>query len=262
MESSQLLWVDTHCHLYSDEFMSDREAMIGRALDSGVTRLMLPNIDLHSIPGMMDLVSQYPDHCFPMMGLHPCSVKEDYESVLDHMESLLDTGEYIGIGETGIDLYWDTTFRDQQILAFERQIGWARKYRLPVIIHSRESQDLTIDIIARHQDGDLKGIFHCFGGTPEQVGQIEALGFKVGIGGVATFKKAGLAEVLPQIPLKMIVLETDAPYLAPVPYRGKRNEPAYIPLIADRICEILGISKEMLSRITFENAEAVYGKKD
>ncbi len=262
MESLHMPWVDTHCHLYSDEFLADREAMIARALDGGVTRMMLPNIDLHSIPGMMDLVSRYPEHCFPMMGLHPCSVKEDFESVLDQMESLLETGEYVGIGETGIDLYWDTTFRDQQILAFERQIGWARKYRLPVIIHSRESQDLTIDVISRFQDGQLRGIFHCFGGTVEQVERIQSLGFKVGIGGVATFKKSGLTELLPLIPLDMIVLETDAPYLAPVPYRGKRNEPSYIPLIANHICNVLGISQEELSRITFENAASVYGKKD
>ena len=178
------------------------------------------------------------------------------------MEHELSSGAYIGVGETGIDLFWDTTFKDQQIEAFERQIGWAKKFDLPIIIHSRESQDLTIEVIERHHDQDLKGIFHCFSGNQEQIDRIEKLGFKVGIGGVVTFKKAGLAEMLAQIPLSMIVLETDSPYLAPVPYRGKRNEPSYLTLIGQKIAEVTGISLEEVARITSANAEAVYGKKD
>jgi TatD DNase family protein len=262
METSQLRWIDTHCHLYAAEFEQDKEAMVQRAVDAGVSWMLLPNIDLESIPGMWGLVNKYPNYCRPMMGLHPCSVKQDFQSILDKMKSEFSSRTYIGVGETGIDLYWDKTYRIQQIEAFEQQIGWAKEFDLPVIIHSRESQDLTIDIISRYQDGSLRGIFHCFGGDFEQVKQIEALGFKVGIGGVITFKKGGLAELLPQIPLQMMVLETDSPYLAPVPFRGKRNEPAYLVGIATKVAETLGIPINEVSRITSENAEAVYGKKE
>lgn len=261
METAQFKWIDTHCHLYVAEFDHDRYEMVRRALDSGVQKMMLPNIDAKSIPGMRELANAYPAHCFPMIGLHPCSVKEGFEEVLDFMEQELATGAYIGIGETGIDLFWDTTFKQQQIEAFVRQIGWAKKFRLPVIIHSRESLDLTISVIEGHHDQDLKGIFHCFSGSQDQVNRIERLGFKVGIGGVVTFKKAGLAEILTQIPLSMMVLETDAPYLAPVPYRGKRNEPSYLGLIGQKIADVLDMPLEEVARITSGNAEAVYGKK-
>ncbi len=261
METSQLRFIDTHCHLYSAEFDQDRDIMVDRAIDAGVTWMLLPNIDMESIPGMWDLVNKYPQFCKPMMGFHPCSVKPDFQSILDKMKIEFSNREYVGVGETGIDLYWDKTYKSQQIEAFEQQIGWAKEFDLPVIIHSRESQDLTIEIISKHQDGSLRGIFHCFGGDFEQVKKIDALGFKVGIGGVVTFKKGGLAEILPQIPLHMMVLETDAPYLAPVPYRGKRNEPAYLVGIANKIVETLGITINEVSRITSENAEAVYGKK-
>ena len=261
METAQFKWIDTHCHLYVAEFDQDRDEMVGRALASGVYKMMLPNIDTQSIPGMLELVKAYPGHCFPMIGLHPCSVKDNFEEVLDQMEPELNLGSYIGVGETGIDLFWDTTFKLQQIEAFERQIGWAKKFRLPVIIHSRESLDLTIEVIEQHYDQDLKGIFHCFSGTQEQIDRIQKLGFKVGIGGVATFKKAGLAEMLAQIPLSMMVLETDAPYLAPVPYRGKRNEPSYLGLVGQKIADVLGMPLEEVARITSSNAESVYGKK-
>ena len=262
METSQLKWIDTHCHLYASEFDEDREAMIQRAIAAGITQMMLPNIDLDSTSGMWNLVNTFPQHCKPMMGLHPCSVKADFQSILDQMKSEFSLKEYIGVGETGIDLYWDTTFKAQQIEAFEQQIGWAKEFDLPVIIHSRESLDLTIEIISKMQDGSLKGIFHCFGGTQGQIRQIDELGFKVGIGGVVTFKNGGLAEILPQIPLHMIVLETDSPYLAPVPHRGKRNEPLYLITIANKVIEVLGMPLEELSRITSENAESVYGMKD
>jgi len=262
METSQFKWIDTHCHLYSKEFDGDRDEMIKRAFFSGIGKMMLPNIDLDSIQGMVDLAGKYPEHCMPMIGLHPCSVKEDFKLVLDKMEEALSSRAYIGVGETGIDLFWDTTFKKEQILAFERQIGWAKSLDLPVIIHSRDSQDLTIEVISKHQDGRLKGIFHCFSGNKEQINKINELGFKVGIGGVVTFKKAGVAEMLTHIPLKMIVLETDSPYLAPVPHRGKRNEPSFLLLVAGKIAEVLDIPLSELARITTENAEAVYGKKD
>jgi TatD DNase family protein len=261
METSELIWVDTHCHAYVSEFDQDREEMMDRALNGGIRKIMLPNIDMDSIAGMTSMVEKYPETCFPMMGLHPCSVKEGFQEILDWMEIELQNGDFAGVGETGIDLYWDKTYHKEQIIAFERQIGWAKLLNLPIIIHSRESLDVTIDLIAKHKDERLKGIFHCFSGTPVQVEQIRTLGFKVGIGGVVTFKKAGLAELLPQIPLEMIVLETDSPYLAPVPYRGKRNEPAYLEYVAAKIVEVLDISLQELSEATTRNAREVYGKK-
>ena len=261
METSQLFWIDTHCHAYVPEFDADREDMMDRAIAHGVQKIMLPNIDEASVSSMMALTAHYPDTCYPMMGLHPCSVREDSEQILNKMEERLKSGGFVGVGETGIDLYWDTTFKQEQIKSFERHIVWAKQFSLPIIIHSRESLDLTIDIITQHKDDRLNGIFHCFSGTPDQVQRIEAVGFKVGIGGVVTFKKAGLAELLPHIPLEMIVLETDSPYLAPAPHRGKRNEPGYIPIIAEKVCDVLGMPLSELSRITTRNAEEVYGKK-
>lgn len=261
MESNQLLWTDTHCHLYVPEFDADRHQMMERAIGGGVVRMMMPNIDLESVGQIKSLASEFPDHCFPMMGLHPCSVKSDYITVLGAIEKLLFTESFIGVGETGIDLYWDTTFREQQIEAFELQIDWAAQLDIPVIIHSRESLDLNIEIIARKQDGKLRGIFHCFGGTLEQAKQINELGFKVGIGGVVTYKNSLLPQVLPEIPPSMIVLETDAPYLSPVPYRGKRNESAYIPLISAKVADILQVGLANLSSLTNENAAEVFGKK-
>lgn len=261
METSELIWVDTHCHAYVTEFDQDREEMMERAVAGGIAKIMLPNIDMESIPGMMAMAEKYPGVCYPMMGLHPCSVKAGFEEILDLMEEKLKAGDFVGVGETGIDLYWDKSFHDEQIVAFERQIEWAKTYNLPIIIHSRESLDQTIEIISKHKDDRLKGIFHCFSGTPSQVEQIKSLDFKVGIGGVVTFKKAGLAELLPQIPLEMIVLETDSPYLAPVPNRGKRNEPAYLEFVAARIAEVLDIPLKELSAVTTRNAEEVYGKK-
>jgi TatD DNase family protein len=261
METSELIWVDTHCHAYTPEFDEDREAVIERAMAKGIAKIMLPNIDMESIPGMMRLSEQYPETCYPMMGLHPCSVKKGFEAILDNMEGKIEGGDFVGIGETGIDLFWDKSFKNEQIASFERHIEWARQFDLPIIIHSRESLDLTIEIITRHHDDRLKGIFHCFSGTPAQVDRIRAVGFKVGIGGVVTFKKAGLAELIPQIPLEMIVLETDSPYLAPAPNRGKRNEPAYIELVARKVSEVLDMSMKELSVITTRNAGEVYGKK-
>lgn len=261
MQSNQLHWTDTHCHLYVSEFDPDKKEMMERAIEAGVDRMMMPNIDLDSVARIKSLAVEYPEHCFPMMGLHPCSVKSDYITVLSAIEKLLFTEQYIGVGETGIDLYWDTTFRQQQIEAFELQIDWAAQLNLPVIIHSRESLDLNIEIITRKQDGKLRGIFHCFGGTVDQARQIQDLGFKVGIGGVVTYKNSNLPGVLPEIPPSMIVLETDAPYLSPVPFRGKRNESAYIPLISAKVADILQISLAELSALTNENAAEVFGKK-
>ncbi|HEX5112481.1 MAG TPA: TatD family hydrolase, partial [Saprospiraceae bacterium] len=257
MQSNQIHWTDTHCHIYVPEFDSDQAEMMERATEAGVTRMMMPNIDLESVERVMTQAGSYPGHCFPMMGLHPCSVKEDYKTVLGEIEKLLFHGKYIGVGETGIDLYWDTTFKQQQIEAFELQIDWALQLGLPVIIHSRESLDLNIEIISRKQDGRLRGIFHCFGGSLEQAHRIHELGFKIGIGGTVTYKNSTLPSVLPEIPSSMIVLETDAPYLTPVPFRGKRNESSYIPIIAAKVADILQVSMVELSGLTNENAAGV-----
>ncbi len=254
-------WIDTHCHLYVSEFDPDRPEMITRALDMGVRQMMLPNIDMDSLPSMLDLVHLFPEYCLPMIGLHPCSVKDDYLEILDQMKQEIPKGGFIGVGETGIDLYWETKHKNIQIDAFERQIGWAKQFDLPVIIHSRESLELNVDIITSQQDGTLRGIFHCFGGDYDQAKRIYDLGFKIGIGGVITFKKSGLDELIPQLPPEMIVLETDAPYLAPVPYRGKRNESSYLVLIAEKVAQSLNLSLMEVAQLTTQNAGEVFRKK-
>jgi len=254
-------WIDTHCHLFASDFDADRHEVITRALEKNITQMLLPNIDIESIPAMMGLAKLFPMHCKPMMGLHPCSVKEEFREILGRMKNEIQKGDFYGIGETGVDLYWETKTRDIQIEAFEEQIQWGKEFNLPVIIHSRESLDLTIDIIANHQDGSLRGIFHCFGGDYDQAMRIYNLGFKIGIGGVLTFKKSGLDELLPRIPMEMIVLETDAPYLAPVPYRGKRNEPLYLLLVAEKAAGSLNLPMEELAKRTTRNAQEVFGKK-
>ena len=261
MQTSDITFVDTHCHLYASEFDDDRIGMVSKAMEAGVHEMMLPNIDSLSLEGMWDLVNAFPDHCFPMMGLHPCSVKADFKEVLSILKEDLTVRSYAGIGETGIDLYWDITFREEQVEAFEEQIRWAKEFQIPIIIHSRESLDLNIEIITRQAGEDLKGIFHCFSGSYEQAMAIHDIGFKVGIGGVVTFKKSGLDEVLPRLPMEMIVLETDAPYLAPVPFRGKRNESAYIRLIADKIAHLTGKSLQEIAIETTRNAHEVFRKK-
>lgn len=261
MDSLQLPMIDTHCHLYAEAFDVDRSDMIHRAIATGVSRMLLPNIDLESIDGMHQLVSEFPALCYPMMGLHPCSVTSGYKATLDHMANLLAQNQYVGIGETGTDLFWDKTFIEEQKDAFKAQISWAKELGLPIVIHSRETLDLNIEIIAEAQDGRLQGIFHCFTGSVEQALRIDALGFKIGIGGVSTFKNGGLDKVLPQIPAAMMVLETDAPYLAPVPYRGKRNESAYLSIIAERLAQILTISTGEVAELTTRNAMAVFEKK-
>jgi TatD DNase family protein len=261
MQTSDILFTDTHCHLYADDFDADRDQVIEQALRSGVNKILMPNIDLESMPRMNDLQQRYPEICFSMIGLHPTSVKADYHEKLIQIEQELERGRYIAIGETGIDLYWDTSTKEIQIDSFEQHIIWAKTYNLPIVIHSRESLDLNINLIKKHQDGNLRGVFHCFGGTFEQAMSIHELGFKVGIGGVITFKKSELGSLLPAIPKEMIVLETDSPYLAPTPHRGKRNEPSYILLIAQKTAECLSLSLADLALLTNSNATEVFGKK-
>lgn len=247
-------WIDTHAHLYGEEFSADRTAMVERALAAGVSRLYLPNIDSTSIEGMLALEAQFPDSCFAMMGVHPCYINENVEQELSVVRKWLAERPFKAIGEIGLDFYWDTTYREQQYHAFRSQLELAREYNLPVAIHSRESTRECIDEVKALQDGRLSGVFHCFSGTLEEAKEIIDLGFYLGIGGVVTFKKSGLDKILEDIDLQYVVLETDAPYLAPVPYRGKRNESAYIPLIGEKIADVKNLKIEEVAAITTNNA--------
>lgn len=253
-------FIDTHAHIYLSDFDKDGTDLIARSVDVGVERIFMPNIDHTSIDSMLEMESRFSTNCFATMGLHPCSVKKGFERELYLVEEWLTKRSFAAIGEIGTDLYWDKTFWPQQQEAFTVQIAWAKQYGLPIIIHCRESLDETIEIVAALKDENLKGIFHCFGGSVEQAKRITDLGFLLGIGGVVTFKKAGLDQVLPAVDLKYIVLETDSPYLAPVPHQGKRNEPSYIPLIASKIAEIKKVSVEKVKDQTTQNAISLFHK--
>jgi len=250
--------IDTHAHLYLDQFAEDRLAMLERAREKGIQKFYLPNIDQTSIESMLALEKAFPGECFPMMGLHPCSVKEDYEEELGIVRDWLDKRSFCAVGEIGIDLYWDKSFIEQQQKAFIQQAEWAKDLDIPIVIHARESTDMLIQMVKELQDGRLKGIFHCFGGSVEQAKEIIDLGFYLGIGGVVTFKKSGLDQTLSIIGIDHVVLETDAPYLAPVPNRGKRNESAYIFDIAQKVANITGKSLEEVAEQTTRNAETVF----
>jgi TatD DNase family protein len=250
---------DTHCHIYLPEFDADRDEVIERAIGNAVTRMFLPNVDSTTTDSMLSLASRYPGHCLPMMGLHPTSVGKDFGKELQHVESMINRGGFYGIGEIGIDLYWDKQFAGQQEEAFRVQIEWAAERDLPVVIHVRNSHTETLRVIRESGLTGLKGIFHCFSGTSEEAREILDLGFLLGIGGVSTFKNSGLPGVLPQIGPDHLVLETDAPYLAPVPHRGKRNEPSYLALTAARVASILGIDTADLARITTANSRNLFG---
>ncbi len=254
-----LNWTDTHAHIYSKEFLPDREDALRRAHEAGVDKIYMPNIDHTSIDAMLEVEMQYPGRCFAMMGLHPCSVKRDFEKELYLVEQWLGKRKFHAVGEMGTDLYWDKTFWEQQKEAFVIQVNWAKKYNLPIVIHCRESMDQTIEILEPLVDRNLRGIFHCFSGNVAQAKKVVAMGFYLGIGGVATFKNGGLDKVLPEVPLDRIVLETDSPYLAPVPHRGRRNEPSYIPLIANKVAELMKVTSEELKRSTSANAAKVFG---
>lgn len=249
---------DTHAHLYDEQFSDDLDEAIARAVKNGVQRMYLPNCDQHTIASMMQVCSRFPDNCFPMMGLHPCYVKADYEQEIDIVKEWLSKEKFAAVGEIGLDYYWDKTFIAEQKEAFREQIDLASQYDLPIVIHSRASTQDCIDIVKEKQKGQLQGIFHCFGDDMAAAKQIIDLGFKLGIGGVVTFKNSSLPEVLAGIGLEHLVLETDAPYLAPVPYRGKRNESAYIPLIAQKIAEIKNLALEEVILQTDNNAKEIY----
>lgn len=253
--------IDTHSHIYLSEFEEDRAEMLDRAKASGIQRIFMPNIDSDSIPGMFRLAEQYPDFCLPMMGLHPCSVANRYAEDLKVVEHWLGKKKFHAVGEIGVDLYWDRTYLEQQKDAFRHQVRLAKKYDLPVVIHTRNSFDEAFQIIREEQDGKLRGIFHCFSGSAEQARQIIGLGgFKMGIGGVLTFRNSGLDTVIPEIGIQHLVLETDAPYLSPVPHRGKRNEPAFLSHVSEKLSQLLSMTPEEVAEITSVNAEAVFGK--
>lgn len=257
-----MVLTDTHAHLYVRQFNDDRPAMIQRAIDASVSRLFLPNIDHTSIDGMLQLCKDYPDNCFPMMGIHPCSVKDNYKELLDIAKSHLfsENHPYVAVGEIGIDLHWDKTTLDKQISAFKTQIEWAKTLGLPIIIHARESFDEIFEVVDELNDDSLRGIFHCFTGSIEQAKKIINYGgFMMGLGGVLTFKKAGLDEVVKDIPMEYLVLETDSPYLTPAPYRGKRNESSYVTHIAQRLAEVKGLTIEEVANITTENSKRMFG---
>lgn len=250
-----MYFIDTHTHIYLPEFDDDREPVMQRAKDARVQVTIMPAIDASTHEAMLHVESTY-ENCYSMIGLHPCSVTEDYEKELQLIKQFLEQRPFIAIGEIGLDFYWDKTFTKQQFDAFHQQIAIALRYKLPIAIHSRNAIDECIDVVKQH-DG-IKGVFHCFSGNEDQAKRIIDLDFMLGIGGVVSFKNAGLDKVIEKIGLSNVILETDAPYLAPVPYRGKRNEPAYIPLIAEKLSAICGCSIEEVAELTTENAKKLF----
>lgn len=249
---------DTHTHLYSEQFDDDRELMIQRAKDIGVSRFFIPAIDSSYTERMLDLESKYSADVFLMMGLHPTSVKGNYLEELDLVRKWIDKRDFIAIGEIGIDLYWDKTFLPQQQEAFKTQIQWAKEKKLPIVIHCREAFDEIFEVLETEKGDDLFGIFHCFTGTLEQARKAISYNMKLGIGGVVTFKNGKIDQFLKEIDLKHIVLETDAPYLAPTPHRGKRNESSYIAQVVNKLVDIYGLTFEEISEITTRNSKEVF----
>jgi TatD DNase family protein len=250
--------VDTHTHIYDHQFSLDRNETVQRALDAGVKMMLLPNVDVSTIVPMLELHEQYPDCTRMMMGLQPEEVKEDYKEVLSLMEKELERGIYVGVGEIGLDFYWDATFEKQQFDAFETQLDWAKQLCLPLSIHCRNAFEKMVKILEKKQDGGLHGIMHCFTGTEEEAKVYLELGFHLGLGGVTTYKNCSVKDYLPNLPLNRIVLETDAPYLSPVPCRGKRNEPAFLVHTARRIADILQMPLEDFVAATTANAKALF----
>ena len=259
-EAEKIALIDTHAHLYLPEFDTDRTEVMQRAMGEGVEKFYLPAIDSRVTGSMLAMEADYPGRVHAMMGLHPCSVKEDYESELELVEQWLSRRQFCAIGEIGIDLYWDKTTLDQQVKAFKTQIGWAKKLDLPIIIHSRESTALILEILKEEKNEQLRGILHCFAGTVEQAAEANSLGFYLGIGGVVTFKNSGMDRVVAELPLEWLVLETDAPYLAPVPFRGKRNEPSYLKLVAEKVAALKSIDLQVVADRTTTNAKNIFEK--
>ncbi|KFF16416.1 TatD family hydrolase [Flavobacterium hydatis] len=250
---------DTHTHLYSEEFDQDRGEMIQRAIDAGVSRFFIPAIDAACTQSMYDLEQKYPDNVFLMMGLHPTYVKDNYVDELKHVETELAKRKFYAVGEIGIDLYWDKTHLKEQQIAFRTQIQWAKQYKLPIVIHCRDAFDEIFEILEEEKSDELFGIFHCFTGTHEQALQAISYNMKLGIGGVVTFKNGKIDQFLNQIDLKHIVLETDSPYLAPIPFRGKRNESSYLLNVVSKLADIYDVSEEEIAVVTTQNSKDVFG---
>jgi TatD DNase family protein len=254
------MFIDTHTHLYDDRLNeAKQDEMIRRALDAGVQKMYMPNCDRSTIPGMMRIAKDFPGQCLPMMGLHPTYIKADFQEELATVREWLEKESFAAVGEIGLDYYWDKTFVDQQKEAFSTQMDWALEHKLPIVIHSRDSTTDCIDLVRSKQNGSLKGIFHCFSGTMDEAMQVVDLGFLLGIGGIITYKSnRELQEIVQTVPLENLVLETDAPYLSPVPYRGKRNESAHVMFIAEKIAELRQIPMEDLGKATSQNAARLF----
>lgn len=249
--------IDTHSHIYGPEFDEDRDEVINNALQAGIEKIFLPNINAESISRMFAVASRYPAVCYPMIGLHPEDVKDDWQSVLEDMHQYLP--KVVAVGETGLDFYWDSTYKKEQIEALEHQISWAKEYDLPLVIHMRKAEQELFEVMDRHKSDDLRGIFHCFSGSKETAQRMLAYeGFVLGIGGVLTFKNCRLSETLKYVPIDRIVLETDAPYLAPVPHRGKRNEPAYVHHVAQFLSQIYNVTLEELNLVTNNRVKSIF----
>jgi TatD DNase family protein len=251
--------IDTHCHLYVEEFKEDVTLVIERAITEGVQQFYLPAIDSSETANMLALEGRFPEQCIAMMGLHPCSVKENYQQELELVQDWLGKRKFAAVGEIGLDFYWDKTFADAQYEAFRLQAAWALQYQLPIVIHTRNAMQETINVVKEYAGKGLRGIFHCFSGSYESALEITNAGFYLGIGGVLTYKNAGLPQVLEKIKLEHIVLETDAPYLTPVPFRGKRNESSYLKYIIAKLAEVKGVSVEEVAAITTANAQKIFG---
>jgi TatD DNase family protein len=252
-------FIDTHSHIYLSQFDEDLDLTVERAIENSVNKIILPNIDSESILANKEISKKYPEVCYSLMGLHPTYVKDNFKDELENIFSELESGSYIGIGEIGIDLYWDKTHIEEQKIAFKEQVGYALKNNLPFVVHARESFNEIIKVLEEINSPTYKGIFHAFSGTIENAQKIIEMGFLLGIGGVVTFKNSKLPEVVEHIDLSHVVLETDSPYLAPTPHRGKRNESSYIPLIAKKIAEIKSTSLEKVAELTSSNATILFG---
>lgn len=253
-----MIFTDTHTHLYLEQFDEDRNTMVERAISNGVKYMLLPNIDSQTIKPMIDLCQAFPENVFPMMGLHPTDVKENFGAELDLVRAELETGKYYGVGETGIDLYWDKTHLKEQQIALREQVQMAKDFGLPIVLHVRESFDEVFEIIGEMNDENLNGVFHCFTGTPAQAEKIMSWGFMMGIGGVLTYKNSGLDKVVADIPIEYLVLETDSPFLTPKPFRGKRNESAYVKYVAEKLAEVKNITVAEIAEITTRNAAELF----
>ena len=251
-------YIDTHTHLYLPEFDTDRDEIVSRAVGNGIVKMLLPNIDIHSVDQMLSAVNRYAGICYPMTGLHPTSVKTDYLLQLDKLEQLFDKQKFIAIGEIGIDLFWDKSFLAEQIISFRRQIAFAIENGLPVVIHSRDAFPEVFTVLDEFKDKELRGVFHAFTGTLEDAEMAINMGFKLGIGGIVTFKNSGLDRVVCKTDPENLILETDSPYLAPVPYRGKRNESAYVGIINRKLADIFGINEEEMASIVYSNSVSLF----